>query len=116
MPSVANSLLAGSHFYLSFAVFVSILFHWIDLYNLSIKTLQHSYSFANQTPITVEDMIEQVSFLRRLKLPFFVTVTLMAVFQWVTVYVPNLFPFFLAYCCVNYMLLSVGYLLYPFPA
>src|SRR4051794_39581575 len=90
MPKIPNDMLQGSYFYLGIALFVSVLFHWIDLYHVSISTLKQEQMLqkinANYkgVQITVEDIVAKVTFLKKLRLPFIICVLVIAVFQWLT--------------------------------
>mmetsp|Transcript_13738 Transcript_13738/g.19051 ORF Transcript_13738/g.19051 Transcript_13738/m.19051 type:complete len:374 (-) Transcript_13738:23-1144(-) len=76
MPRIVNNLLFGTQYSVVITCFAAILFHWIEVVRTSIQTIRKENMMQNINvhykgkEVTVEDMVERVKFLQKLKIPF----------------------------------------------
>jgi len=112
-------------FYLSLAAYAGILFHWIELYNLSIRTIKKENMLQSINvnykgkSVTIEEIIKKVNNLRKLRFPFIGVVCLMFVISVVrtitSIYgieVTVMSIILYVYTMINWFGLSLGYLVY----
>lgn len=78
--NTANNFIFGLFTYLSVAAYEIILFHWIEIYNISVTTLKRENllirinSSYKGKALTVEDVVQRVNLLKRLRIPFIASV------------------------------------------
>jgi len=99
LNTLARFLLNAAVYPCTIIAFVSILFHWVDLINISLATLRREMmlqkiSVREYKPkdITVEDMVDRLKFLGTLKPHFVVIVTFFFLFTFGTETVAALIP------------------------
>jgi len=75
---LATSLLYAVNYPLAIAAFVALLFHWIEVLNVSISSLNKEYhlkrisrNYKGQV-VTLEGVVDRVRFLKKLQLPFLI--------------------------------------------
>eukprot|EP00027_Filamoeba_sp_ATCC50430_P008463 CAMPEP_0168560250 /NCGR_PEP_ID=MMETSP0413-20121227/10961_1 /TAXON_ID=136452 /ORGANISM="Filamoeba nolandi, Strain NC-AS-23-1" /LENGTH=259 /DNA_ID=CAMNT_0008591541 /DNA_START=249 /DNA_END=1024 /DNA_ORIENTATION=+ len=126
MPRLANSLLYVTNFPLGILAFTSILFHWIEVIQTSIRTIKKEQMMKSINmnykgkEVTVEDMVERVQFLQKLKIPFgvFLVLLTIAVYALMTAarlnskYVVPLFAVLYALIGLCWLMLLAGFLIY----
>jgi len=118
MSLLANWLVEGTDFYLGIFIYTSILFHWADIYYTSLtsirtenmlRTINTNYK---GTHVTVEQVVQKVVFLKKLKIPFAVVVLSVMIFQIVSAF--NFYAIlpFIYYSTVVWIVLMAGFVFY----
>jgi len=118
VSGTANWEVEGTDFYIGIFVYTSILFHWVDIYYTSLtsirtenmlRTINTNYK---GTHVTVEQVVQKVVFLKKLKIPFLVVVLSVMIFQIVAgFYFAAILPF-IYYSTVVWIVLMAGFVIY----
>lgn len=124
MNPLLNSFLNGPQWYLGIFAYASILFHWIDLYNVSVTSMRTENMLVNINKnykgkqITLEQMVEKVNFLKKLRTPFICVVASVFTFQiisnFLVYFLKNILYFllFIFYTQTLWLILTFGFIIY----
>lgn len=122
---VVDTYLYGCTYWICMLAFVSLLFHWVNLYNVAIadlkkeEMLQKINTNYRGTVVTVEHVVQQVRFLRKLKIPFVIVISCLffshlawSIVEGLKINYVEPRRWFYIYLTLNLLVLCLGFLFY----